>query len=96
VPVADLAAVGLELLRQNLAQRGLADAVGANDRELVAARERKADVVEHRLALKRLADLVDLEDELAAGALELEANERRLNVAALEIDHVDLVDRASP
>src|SRR5690606_18770043 len=52
------------------------------------------DVLEDRLAVERLGQPLDRERQLAARGLLLEADERPLDVAALEVDELDLGDRA--
>ncbi len=90
----EFAAVGLVGAGDALEQGGLADAVGADDRDLLAAGGVEGDVLEDRLVVERLPQAVDRERQLAARGLLLEADERPLDVAALEVDQLDLGDRA--
>src|SRR5207244_465391 len=89
-----LARVGRDLAHHDLEERGLADAVGADDGDAVAAHHRQRDVVEHALDAVALADALDL-DDLAARRPALRELERRMAARARgQALDLDLVDHA--
>ena len=65
----DGSGIGLEMAHDDLEQGGLADPVGSDDRQSVAAAEVEGDPVEDLLVAEGLGDSLDLEDLLAARAL---------------------------
>src|SRR5689334_2118519 len=62
---AQLAGVGLLLADDHAEQRGLADAVRADDADDAAARERERDVLHQGFALETLVEVRGLDDDVA-------------------------------
>ena len=86
------AAVGRELAGDDLEERGLAGAVGADDGDLLAAADREVDPIEDDEVAVGLRDALDADDLVGRARAGREAEAHRL--AALEhLDVVELLER---
>ncbi len=62
---ADLAGIGLQFAGQQLDQRGLAGAIGADDADAVAADDARREIVDDDALAEALADVLGLDHHLA-------------------------------
>ena len=92
VAPASLAGVGAEALDGDLEQRRLAEPVRAEDGDLLAAADDERHALQHALLAVGLGDPGELEDVLAARALDRELEERRRAAALGELLDLDLLD----
>src|SRR5690606_12015844 len=81
----ELALVRLELAFEQTQQGGFADAVRANQRDLVPARYVQVEILADHLVVEGLAQVLDVQHVLAAWTRLIKADERSLDVRTLQI-----------
>src|SRR5512138_358593 len=90
----DVPRVRRQLARDHLHERGLADAVLADDADLLAARDERAERLDDLVPAVALLDPLDRERLLPGRRLLLELDERGGDVRALHVLELELLHRA--